>query len=163
MIHLVDSSFACLAMLEDETCQLYEIMVSKTNDIQVKLLLDNILQESRTHRELLKHIDSFLGHDCNPSRAECEKQMGRLFAKALAFVRSAKDEASQGKAISEIARKLLDFEQSASEEYLTEMHAGIRALIEINPAVKRILEGIAHDEKTHVEILQLILQMAPKE
>lgn len=159
---MVDSSFACLAMLEDETCELYEMMVSKAGDMQVELLLGSILEESRTHRELLKHIDKFLGHDSNPSFTECGKQMGQLFTQSLTFVRSAKEEVSGGAPILEIARKLVDFEESASEEYLTEIHAGVRALVETNPAVKRILQKIAHDEKSHVEILQLILRMASK-
>jgi rubrerythrin len=159
---LVDSSFACLALLEDETCELYEMMVSKANDMQVKLLLDCILQESRTHRELLEDIDKFLGHDSNPSFSECGKQMGQLFTQAVTFVRSAKGEVSGGAPILDVVRKLVDFEASASEEYLTEMHAGVRALVEVNPAVKRILQGIAQDEKSHVEILQLILGMASK-
>jgi len=136
------------------------MMVSKAGDMQVKLLLDSIIQESRTHRELLKHIDKFLGHDSNQSFAECGKQMGQLFTQALTFVRSAKEEVSGGAPILEIARKLVDFEESASEEYLTEMHAGVRALVELNPAVKRILQKIANDEKSHVETLQLILEMA---
>jgi rubrerythrin len=159
---LVDSGFACLALLEDETCQLYEAMIDKERDNQIKLLLDCILQESRTHRELLRHIDKFLGHNSNPSSTECGKQMGQLFTQALTFVRSAKEDVSEGAPILDIARKLINFEESASEEYLTEIHAGVRALLEVNPAVKKFLQGIAQDEKSHVEILQLILTMTSK-
>ena len=137
-------------------------MVDKAKDNQIKLLLDCILQESRTHRELFKHMDKFSGNDSNPSLTECGKHMGQLFTQALKFVRSAKEEVSGGAPIPDIARKLVDFEASASEEYLTEIHAGVRALVEVNPAVKRILEEIAHDERSHVEILQLILRMASK-
>ena len=66
-----------------------------------------------------------------------------------------------GLPIDQVARKLLEVEDAANEEYVSEMHTRARAfLIERDPAVKKILEGIANDEKEHVEALNLILETA---
>jgi rubrerythrin len=156
---MADSSFACLAFLEDETCQLYEVMVEKAGELQASLLLDLILQETRKHRELLNHLSRVFERGPLTVDAECEGQLGQLFTQALAIVRSVKDEALNGTSLAEAAGKLVDFERSVSEEYLTELHANVAADAQTNQAVKKILEGIAEDEVGHVQILKLITEM----
>jgi hypothetical protein len=143
---MADSSFACLAFLEDETCQLYEVMVEKAGELQTSLLLDLILQETRKHRELLNHLSRvFERGPLTLTDTECEGQLGQLFTQALATVRSVKDEVLKGTPVAKAAEKLVDFERSASEEYLTELHASIAADAQTNQAVKKSLEGIAED------------------
>lgn len=155
-----DPSFACLAMLEDEAYQLYEMMVHLADDNQTSLLLDIILQETRKHRELLRHLSRVFEHSPPQSTIECERLMGQLFTQAVMLVRSVKNNVLNGATVREAARELADFERGASEEYVAEMHAGIRAIVQTNPAVKKILEGIANDEKGHIEILQLVTNIA---
>jgi rubrerythrin len=134
-------------------------MVDKAENTQIRLLLDEILQQTKTHRELLKHLSRALGNNSTPSTTECESQMGQLFMQSLASASSIKKEVSRGMPILEAARQLLKFEDNVSEEYLTRIHAGIRALSEANPAVKRILADIADDERRHAEILQLMVDI----
>ena len=164
LISLAESSFACLAYLEDEPCKLYELMVEKAGELQTSLLLDVILQETRKHRELLNHLSRVFEHESFArAEAECERELGELFTQALATVHSVKDEVLRGTPVAEAAAKLVDFERSASEEYLTELHVGVAATTETNQAVKKILEGIAEDEVGHVQILKLIVEMAARE
>ena len=136
--------------------------MKKTEDTQISLLLDVILQETRKHRELLKHLSAVFEHGAVVSSSECERQMGKLFTQAVALVHSVKDEILQGKPIEEAARQLIAFEEGASEEYLTEIHVRVAMLAQTNQAVKKILEGIAEDERGHVEILRLITEIASK-
>ena len=113
LIGLADSTFACLAFLEDETCKLYEVMVEKAEELQTSLLLDLILQETRKHRELLNHLSKVFEHGpLAPTDAGCERQLGQLFTQALAIVRSVKDEVLKGTPVAEAAGKLVDFERS---------------------------------------------------
>jgi rubrerythrin len=163
LINLGNSSFACLALLEDETCKLYEVMVEEAKELQTSLLLDVILQETRKHRELLNHLSRvFEDASLSPTETVCEGQLGQFFTQALTVVRSLKDEVLKSMPVAEAAVRLVDFERSASEEYLTELHVGLAATAEANQAVKRILEGIAEDEVRHVQILKLITEMAAR-
>ena len=160
-IVLTDSSFACLSFLEDETCQLFELMVKKADDSETRLLLDIILQETRKHRELLKHLSMVLGERAMVSGKECEG-MGEWFMKAVALTRTVKAEIQGGMSIPEAARKLISFENDAGEEYVIQAHAAARALDQENQAVKTVLENIATDEKGHAEILHLVTEVASK-
>jgi len=70
-----------------------------------------------------------------------------------------RDEVLGGLPTVEAARKLIDFEKGAGEEYLTEINVRIASLVEKNQAVKKILESIAEDEKGHAEILQFVTEI----
>ena len=157
-----DSGFACLALLEDKTYELFELMMKKSDDSQTSLLLDVILQETRKHRELLRHLSKEFEKEVAPSETECGKQLGEFFTKSMSLIHSARDEVHGGMPVAEAARKLIAFEQGAGEEYLTQLNVNVRLLVERNPAVRKILEGIADDEKGHIEILKLIIEIASK-
>ena len=159
-IPLADSSFACLALLEDETCQLFELMVKKAEDSETSLLLDIILQETRKHRELLKHLSRILKEAPIVSSQECD--MGEWFKQALGLTRAIKAEIQQGMRVTEAARRLIDFEKGIGEEYTTEAHTAARALVQENQAVRKVLESIAAEEEAHAEILQLVTRIAKK-
>jgi len=156
---LADSTFACLSFLEDETCQLFELMMKRAEDAEIRLLLDIILQETRKHRELLKHLSAVFGEAAIVSSRECEK-MGEWFKQAVALTRSVKAEVQRGMDTAEAARRLIDFERDVGEEYVAQAHAAARASVQENQAVRTVLESIARDEKGHAELLQLVIDIA---
>jgi rubrerythrin len=159
---LVDSSFACLALLEDETCQLFELLMKKTDDTQMNLLFDVILQETRKHRELFRHLSTIFENGVVATPHECGKELGEFFTTSVALTKSVREMILRGMPLVEVLRKLISFEEGAGEEYLTEMHANVRLLVERNHAVKKILKDIADDERKHAEILKLIIEIASK-
>ncbi len=93
---MADVTFACLALLEDETCHLYEVMFDRTEDGQVKRLLGEILVETRNHRKLLEAIsNNHIGNVLGPAETECDS-MGELFKQALTSTRHMRDEIVKG-------------------------------------------------------------------
>jgi rubrerythrin len=159
---LTEPSFDCLAVLEDEACQLYEVLVDKSEDPGVGLLLDKILMETRMHRDLLKHASKITGQSTT-SVAECEKRMGTLFVHSVEFLRSIKNQVLNGMPVAEAAAKLVKFEEdAASEEDLSLVYANVNAAVTTNVAMKRILADIAEDEESHAEILELIVEISNK-
>jgi hypothetical protein len=80
----------------------------------------------------------------------------------MALINSAREMTLRGMPVVEVVRKLISLEEGASEEYLTEMHANVRLLVERNQAARKILENIADDEREHVEILKLVIEIASK-
>jgi len=134
----------------------------KNSNTETGLLLDIILQETRKHRELLRHLSTVYEHDAQPA-SECGKEMGEWFTQALRIVHTVKGEVLRGMPVEDAARKLIDLETGAGEEYLTASHARVKNLTEQNQAVKLILENIAADEEGHAEILQrLVTKTASK-
>ena len=158
---MADSSFTCLSFLEDETCKLFELMVRRADDAETSLLLDIILQETRKHRELLKHVSIIFGENAIASGNECNG-MGEWFMQAVALTRAVKAEVQRGMSIPDAARRLISFEKDVGEEYVTQAHAAASALTQENQAVKTVLENIATDEKGHAEILDLVTQIGLK-
>ena len=152
--------FACLALLEDETCKLFELLVERANDTQVGLLLDVILQETGKHRELFRHLSKVFENGAVADPPGCGREMGEFFVNSLALLHSVKDEVVRGMPAVEAAKRLISFEEGAGEEYLTEMHAKLGSLLEKDLAVKTILEGIAEDEKGHAGLLKLVIQIS---
>ena len=154
-----DTTLACLAVLEDEACKLYEVLVDKSERAEVSLLFDEILQETRTHRELLRHMSKILGQ-ATPPLSECEKSMGSFFSHSVEFIRSIKDQVLKGMPVVDAATKLVKFEEdAASEEDVTLTYVKPQAAGTTNTAIKRILTDIANDEKSHAEILRLIVEI----
>jgi len=152
--------FACLALLEDETCKLFELLIERTEDIQVSLLFDVILQETRKHRELFSHLSKVFENSAVVDAPECGREMGEFFVNSIALIHSVKDEVRRGMPAIEAAKKLISFEEGAGEEYLTEMHANLGSLVEKDMAVKTILDGIAQDEEGHANLLRLVIQIS---
>jgi len=133
----------------------------RNSDTETGLLLDIILQETRKHRELLRHLSTAYELDSSPT-SECEKEMGEWFTHAIHLVHTVKGEVLRGMSVGDAARKLIDLETGVGEEYLTATHARIRALPEESQAVKIILENIAADEEGHAEILQRLVTKTPR-
>jgi rubrerythrin len=162
IVIIMDTSFACLALLEHEAFLLYEAMFDKAEDDQIRLLLGKIMLETKCHGEILQEANKQANAATpqTPGNVECEKEMGQLYTRAVESTRSLREKALQGRPISEIATELLQCETQLSEEYFNEIHSRLRATVQTNPAIKRILEDIAEDEKRHVETLNLILEMS---
>jgi rubrerythrin len=137
-------------------------MVEKADTTEASLLLDVILQESRKHRELLTHMSKAFEDYSAPSASDCGEQLGQLFTQGLSLLCSIKDEVLNGTSVTQVAHELVDFEKSVSEEYVTAAYARIGAISESNSTVKKILEDIAEDERGHVELLKLVVDMAAK-
>ena len=156
---MTDSTFACLALLEDEACQLYEFMMTKSESAGASLLLNEISQESRTHRELFRQAGNIVGNTVS-SMSDCMKQMEPLFVHSVEFIRTVKNQVSNGMPFVEAVEKLVKFEEdAANEEDLTSLYAELTSATTLDIAMKRILEGIAQDEKRHAENLRLILEI----
>ena len=137
-------------------------MVAKSESPGAALLLDEVLQESRTHRELFKHASKVLGHSAS-SVADCGKQMGGLFLNSVELIRNIKTQVLHGMPIVEAVEKLVKFEEdAASEEDVTLLYANVASVATLDMAMKRVLEGIAQDEKHHAENLRLIVKMLKK-
>jgi hypothetical protein len=135
-------------------------MMQKTENTQVSLLLDVLVQETRKHRELLKHLSRIFEHNQSVSGGECKEQMGALYAEAVKTVHSIRDKVLRGLPITQALRTLAVFEKGAFEEYVTEIHAKVRSFAQDDEVVKQILENIAEDEKGHVELLKHINEIA---
>jgi len=151
-----------MAILEDEACQVYEVLVEKSENQSVALLLDEILQETRTHRELLRHASRMFGEPTS-SVGECEKRMGSLFAHSVEFLRSIKNEVLNGMSVAEAAVKLVKFEEdAANEEDLSLVYTNVTGAVTTDIAMKRILGDIAEDEKDHAAILQVVVEILEK-
>ena len=81
---------------------------------------------------------------------------------ALALLRSIKDDVLRGKPIADVAGELVAFEKVTSEECLTELYSRVATISHTNRAEKKILEGIAEDERGHVKILQPVVETSRK-
>jgi rubrerythrin len=156
---MMTNVFSCLAMLEDEAYQLYALWKERVGDPQIRLLVDLVLKQTQTHRELLNELSHYVNDES--SVEDCGKELGTLFIRALELTRSLRQEVLAGLPVDQVARRLMEVEDAANEEYVSQMHAQARAfMIESDPAVEKILECIANDEKGHTEILELIMELA---
>ena len=161
MILMSDTTLACLAILEDEASKLYEVLVTKSEHPEVSLLFDEILQETKTHRELLTHASKILGQPSIPSLVECEKTMGKLFSPSIQLIRHVKDQVLNGLPVVEAASMLMKFEEEAAgEEGTTLTYINPHVAMTTNNVIKRVLAHIAEDEKRHADILKLIVEIS---
>jgi hypothetical protein len=154
------SLYSCLALIEYETDLLYETMVEKARDRRIKLLLNVILQETKGHAEIFKHLARSFDQTYPPAIPDCGKLMGNIFADSVKLTRNLKDSMQKGMPFLEAMRKLVDYEGSVGEEYVTLMHSRLSACDEEDATVKKILEYIARDEERHEEILKLAIEVA---
>jgi rubrerythrin len=159
MVHPI---FSCLALLEHETCVLYEVMRDKAESKDTRLLLDKILLETGYHRDILEKLSSHSETGSKPTDTECSKHMGRIFTEALTLARSVREDTLRGVPLLKGVEKLLEYEEKLSEEYATETYCNVLSTVEGNLAVRKILEDIAQDEKRHVETLKIIIGMLSK-
>jgi len=151
--------FTCLARLEDATYQLYEALFDKTEQKQIRLLLGKIMLETRNHKEILEQLSRDYERTLETTTT-CEEEMGELYAKAMESTRSMKQDVQAGMPLLEALRILVQHEDAVGEEYITQVHARIKALGESDRVVKRLLEDIAAEEKTHSEDLRLAIEIA---
>jgi rubrerythrin len=154
------SLYSCLALIEHETGLLYEAMVEKAEDHRIQLLLNVILQETRGHEEIFKHLARLFDQTYPPAIADCKKVLGTIFTDSIELTRNLKGSVQKGMPLSEAMRKLLRYEGSVGEEYATLMHSRLSALNEEDATIKKILEYIARDEERHEEILKRAIEVA---
>jgi len=154
------SLYSCLALIEHETNLLYEAMIEKAEDRKIQLLLDVILQETRGHKEIFKHLVRLFDETYPPAIPDCKKALGTIFTDSLELTRNLKDSVQNGMPLSEAMRKLVSYEGSVGEEYTTLIHSRLSASDEEDATVKKILEYIARDEERHEEILRRAIGVA---
>lgn len=147
--------YACLALLEDETAELYERLAERCGDERVKLLLLNILHETRKHGEIFRFICASRGAKYPPSLEGCKEEAGSLIEGSLRLTRSVKERVERGEPLAPILELLVKYEGDVGEEYLTRIHAGASTLVEEDRAVREVLAYIAEDEERHVNLLKL--------
>ncbi|MGA2240001.1 MAG: ferritin-like domain-containing protein [Candidatus Bathyarchaeia archaeon] len=157
------SLYSCLALIEHETDLLYEAMVEKAEDRKIQLLLDVILQETKGHHEIFKHLARLFDQTYPPAIPDCKKVLGTIFTDSLELTRNLKDSVQNGMPLSEAMRKLVSYEGSVGEEYTTLIHSRLSASDEEDVTVKKILEYIARDEERHEEILRRAIEVASTE
>lgn len=151
--------YACLALLEDETAKLYEKLINRCEKDLAKLLLLNILYETKKHKELLVYIANLKGCVYPPITEECGKEAGSLIKDSLEDVRILKLQFEQSQSIIDVLRHLINFEKSISEEYLIMIHGGVLKHSEDNPAVREVLKYVAEDEERHINLLNLACKL----
>ncbi|MFH0896622.1 MAG: hypothetical protein V1850_01045 [Candidatus Bathyarchaeota archaeon] len=148
---------SCVALLEDSAAELYEKLVKRCENNQVKLILLEILYETKKHGELLRHIHKMGdGEETIPSYGKCEKEMGSLFRDSLELITHLRKQVERGKEpIKSIIMDSINFEKGFGEEYSSGIYAKISSLVETSPTIKEVFNHIAEDEKRHVKMLQL--------
>ena len=149
--------FSCLAFLEHEIRSLYDEIVEKADDPRVKLLLVNILEETRKHERVLEQISGIYGQTYPPQMAECEEVMGRAFRDATESTQSLGASFRKDMPLLKILENLIDHEKTVGEEYLTFLHSRVALLDAKETAIRKILEYIAADEERHQETLRLAI------
>jgi rubrerythrin len=154
--------YACLAIIEDETSKLYEKLVDQCKDETVKLLLLNILYETKKHKELLFQIANLKKEFQLPTIEECEKEAGYLIKECLKNIQTLKMQIEQKHPIINILKKLIEFEDSISEEYLIMLHGEALKNLEEKLHIKEIVKYIAEDEKRHINLLELSCKLLNK-
>lgn len=149
--------FPCLALIEHETSLLYEAMIEKVENPKVKLLLLNILEETKKHREVLKAISETYGQEYPPSVSKCEDVLGKVFRGSIEFTKTLKEDVLKGYPIKAAVEKLIHYEENIGEEYLNQIQSRVTAYMMEDPAIKKILEYINADELRHVDALRQAL------
>ena len=89
---MLTNAFSCLALLEDETSQLFNLLTERSENTQVRLLLNLLLLQTEMHRELLNELGRNSGNETLSSVTDCEKELGALFTAALKLTQSAKQD-----------------------------------------------------------------------
>ncbi|MEM1588662.1 MAG: ferritin-like domain-containing protein [Candidatus Bathyarchaeia archaeon] len=153
--------YACLALLEDETNKLYEELINQCKEDSVKLILLNILYETIKHKEVLIFISKLRGAVYPPVINECVKEAGYLLKDSLEFIRKLKAQVKEDSLLN-ILKRLIEFEEGVSEEYLIKIHGEASKFMEDDPIVKKILNYIAKDEERHVKLLKSACRILSK-
>lgn len=151
--------FSCLALIEYETSLLYDTIIEKVKDEKVKLLLLNILEETKKHEKILKAISKLYGHECSPLLSECEKILGKMFNECIEFTRAMRRSIQEGSSVKEVLNKLICYEENIGEEYLSQIQSRITEYMTGDPVIKEIMEYIVNDEVRHVNSLKLALTL----
>jgi len=155
---ILDPIFSCLARLEDATYQLYEVLFDRSKNAQVRLLLGKIMLETRNHREILEQMSKDYEHGSG-SVAGCKDRMGTLYTRAMASALSMRESVLNGMSVLDAMKALMGYEDQVGEEYVTQAHARIDSVGEIDLVARRLLEDIAADEKVHAEDLRLAVEI----
>ncbi len=153
--------FSCLARLEDVTYQMYEVLFDKAEKVQVRLLLGKIMFETRNHKEILEQMSRDY-EQFDGSITDCESEMGVLYVEAIESARSIRTNVLKGMSLYDAIKALVEYEIQVGEEYVTQAHARIGSVGELDSVAKRLLDDIAADEKIHAEDLKLALEIESK-
>jgi rubrerythrin len=151
--------FSCLALIEYETCLLYKAVIKKAEDLRVRLLLFNILAETKKHKGVLEQMSKIYGQTFPPKMVDCNKTMGKVFKESIEFTRSLRRKSQKGLPLLELMEKLVDYEKAIGEEYATIIYSQLKILETKEAAMKKILEYIVMDEERHVEALRLAIRI----
>ena len=151
--------FSCLALIEYETCLLYKATIKKAEDLRVRLLLFNILAETKKHKGVLEQMSNIYGQTFPPKMVDCNKTMGKVFKESIEFTRSLRRKSQKGLPLLELMEKLVDYEKAIGEEYATIIYSQLKILETREAAMKKILEYIVMDEERHVEALRLAIRI----
>lgn len=84
--------------------------------------------------------------------------MGTLYAEAMTLARTMKETVLKGVSIIDAMKALMRCEVRVREEHITEAHARIGSVDEIDSVAKRLLEDIAADEKVHAKDLKFAVE-----
>jgi len=153
--------FSCLALIEHETALLYEAMVKNAGDRNIELLLNVILQETKGHEEIFKHLARLSDQTYPPAVLDCETAFGKVFTDSVELTRNLKESAQNGMPPLEAMKRLVDYEGSVGEEYVALVGSRLSAFDEEDATIKKILLYIARDEERHKEILKQAIALGP--
>jgi len=147
-------AYSCLALIEHETELLYETMVRKAGDRNLELLLNLILQETKGHEEIFKHLARLHDETYPPAVADCKAALGKVFAESVEFTKDLSSRVQNGMPLLDAMSKLAGYEGAVGEEYMTLVGSRLSTFDEEDSTIRKILLHIAKDEEGHKEILR---------
>jgi rubrerythrin len=149
--------YSYLALLEHETSLAYELLAEKCSNIEAKLLLVSLYEDTKKHANIMKAASQAFGQIYPPPMAQCEVEMGQAYMESLSHIRSIRDGLQNGMSLLEALESILKDEKAMSEEYVTLLHAKVRLVEEDDTALRRLLGDIASDEERHQELLKFVI------
>jgi rubrerythrin len=148
-----------LALIEHETSLLYEEILGRMDDPRARILLLNVLEETKKHKLVLENLSRIHSQAYPPELVQCDKVMGKAFKESMEFTKSLRDSIHKGISPLDAMKKLVAYEEAIGEEMLTQMHSRVKLIDEKDPVVKMILGYIAADEERHEETLKLVISL----
>ena len=163
----LERNISCLVLLERQLCQLYKILLKKTEDLTARSLLHYIASDSLKHSVILEGIlKEITGWQVNESNCDANIRFAQTQVSALSKDIS-KLKKIDNRRLASLAEGLADFESLLLEKYSTTFQLSIphSQTGEAHPTRrmgKNIFELIVSDEERHQDALATIKRLPDK-
>ena len=155
-ISQVEKAFRCLARIEAYTAQLYMELSLKAPDPEASSIFLFIALDSSKHSRVFK---KFSQESSRVTSSECKRILGQVYSDTCKLLRRIRRETKDKVKLDNIEflgvlEKLLMFESSVGEEYLTLISARELMHLVSPEEVKTLLRLIAEDEERHAKLIE---------